>query len=312
MKAAQINSYGGPEIIEIREISKPSLKEGQILVEVDSASINAIDWKIRLGYMKKMIPLTFPITLGGDFAGKVVEVSESVTDFKVGDEVYGNGIIINKGSGSIAEFVAANAANTSLKPKSVNNKEASALPLVGTSAIQAIEDHINLQSGQKILIHGGAGGIGHVAIQFAKSLGAYVATTVKTEDIEFVKELGADEVIDYTKQNFEEILKDFDGVLDNVGGETTTKSVQVLKNGGVLVSLASYSFDKELLTKYGVKGIAQQTKTDTSHLKRLAELVDAEKIKIKIDKVFSLDQIKEAFTYQEQIHPKGKVVIKIK
>lgn len=312
MKAVQINAYGGNEVLGISENApKPNLKKEQVLVQVYAASINPVDWKIRAGYLKGMMPLQFPATLGGDFAGKVSEVGEGVTDFKLGDEVFGSAIVLNGGSGSFAEFLAANAANTARKPKSVNFIEAAALPLVGASAIQALEEHIKLQSGQKILIHGGAGGIGHTAIQLARALGAYVATTVNADDKEFVKQLGADETIDYKQGNFEEKLKDFDAVLDNVGGEISDKSGKVLKKGGVLVSMLGQP-SLELAQKYGVTAIGQGTNTNTKHLNRLTELVDSGKIKVYVDKVFPLEQAKEAFTYQEEVHPRGKVVLKIK
>jgi len=311
MKAAQINSYGEPDVIQINENSpKPSLKQGQLLIEVYAASINAIDWKFRAGYLQKMAPVQLPVTLGGDFAGKVTEIGEGVSNFKIGEEVYGQAIILAGGSGSMAEFVAANSANTARKPQSASYEEASALPLVGVSAIQALENHIKLHSGQKILIHGGAGGIGHIAIQFAKSLGAYVATTVKIEDSDFVKNLGVDEVIDYKTQKFEAILKDYDSVFDTVGGETTDKSFQILKKGGIIVSMLGEP-SKELTEKYGVTAIGEMTQTDTAHLDRLTELVESRKIKVHIDKVFPFEQIPEAFSYQEKNHPRGKVVIKI-
>ncbi len=312
MKAAQINSYGGPDVIQINENTpKPTLKSGQILVENYAASINAIDWKFRAGYLQKMAPVPLPVTLGGDFAGIVTEVNEGVSDFKVGDEVYGQAIVLNGGSGSMAQYVVANGANTALKPKTANFEEASALPLVGVSALQALEEHINLTKGQKILIHGAAGGIGHIAIQFAKSLGAYVATTVKAKDFGFVKGLGADEAIDYTSNKFEELLKDYDSVFDTVGGETTDKSFQVLKKGGIIVSMLGQP-NEELAEKYGVTAIGQGTKTDTAHLNHLSKLVDSGRIKVHIDKVFPFEQVKEAFTYQEKVHPRGKVVIKVR
>ncbi len=310
MKAIQINKYGGNEVLEIIDAPKPALKEGQILVENYAASINAIDWKFRTGYLQEMAPVPLPVTLGGDFAGKVVEIAEDITEFKVGDEVYGQAIILNGGSGSMAEFVVANCTNTALKPKSVNFEEASALPLVGVSALQALEENIKLQKNQKILIHGGAGGIGHIAIQLAKSIGAYVATTVQTKDVEFAKSLGADEVIDYKTQDFTDTLKDFDAVFDNAGGEASDKSFQVLKKGGVIVSMIGQP-NQELAQKYGVTAIGMGTKTDTTHLNRLTELVDTGKLKVNIDKVFALSQAREAFVYQEEIHPQGKVVIKI-
>lgn len=311
MKAVQINTYGGNEVLEIKDTPKPTLKEGQILVENYAASINAIDWKFRAGYLQEMAPVPLPVTLGGDFSGKVIEVGEGVSNFKVGDEVYGQAIILNGGSGSMAEFVAANGTNTSLKPKSVNFEDASALPLAGVSAVQGLEELTKLQKDQKILIHGGAGGVGHIAIQLAKSLGAFVATTVQTKDVEFAKSLGADEVIDYKTQKFEEMLHDFDAVFDTVGGETTEKSFQVLKKGGIIVSMLGQP-NQELALKYEVAAIGQGTQTDTVNLNRLVELVDAGKIKVYVDKVFSMAQVQEAFAYQEETHPQGKVVLKIK
>ena len=312
MKAVQIKEYGGNGVLEINaNTSKPTLAKGQILVEVHAASINPVDWKIRAGYLKEMAPLAFPTTLGGDFAGVIVGVGDDIADFKVGDQVFGQAIVLNGGSGSFAEFVAANANNTAHKPQSINFIDASALPLAGSSALQALEDHIKLRRTQKILIHGGAGGIGHLAIQIAKVLGAYVATTVSAKDIEYVKNLGADEIIDYKTQSFEELLKDFDAVFDTVGGETTAKSFKVLKKGGIIVSMLGQP-DMALAQKYGVIGIGQGTKTDTKHLDRLAKLVDGGKVKVHVDKVFPIEQVKEAFTYVQNSHPRGKVVLKIK
>lgn len=312
MKAIQINKYGGSEVLEVIQTApEPSLQNGQVLVEVYSASINPFDWKVRAGYMKDMMPLTFPATMGGDFAGTVSLVGAGVTDFKIGDEVYGSALIFNGGSGSFAELAAANVANIAMKPKKITTEEAAALPLVGSSAVQALEEHIKLQNGQKILIHGGAGGIGHIAIQIAEALGAYVATTVSTSDKDFVKQMGADQVIDYKTEKFESILKDFDAVYDTVGGATMTKSLQVLKRGGTLVSMLGKP-DEADIQKYGIIAVAQGTKTNASHLKRLAEYVDNGKVKVNVDKVFPLDQVKEAFDYQEKSSPKGKVILKIK
>ncbi|MBI2034279.1 MAG: NADP-dependent oxidoreductase [Candidatus Levybacteria bacterium] len=200
MKAAQYSTYGGAEVIEINNNAvKPTPQEGQVLVEVHAASINPFDWKLRAGYMKDMIPLSFPVTIGGDFAGIVVQAGPPRVDerqrVEAGDAVYGQALIINGGSGSLAEFAVANLKNIAAKPKNVTFEEAAALPLVGSSAVQALEDHIKLQKNQRILIHGGAGGIGHIAIQIAKYLGAFVATTVSSDDVDFVKKLGADEII---------------------------------------------------------------------------------------------------------------------
>lgn len=312
MKAAQINEYGGSEVIEISgSAEKPVLKEGQVLVEVYTASLNPIDYKIRLGYFKASPALIFPITLGTDFAGKVVEVAQGASGFKIGDEVFGNAIMLNGGSGTLAEFVAANIANTALKPKTLDFTQAAALPLAGASALQAIEEHINLQSGQKILIQGGAGGIGSLAIQLAKMHGAYIAATTSPQTLEFVKSLGVDRVIDYKSQDFSQIIKDFDAVFDTVSGETANKSLRVLKKGGIVVSMAG-QFDSEMAKQLGVIAITQGTNTSADKLERIAQLVDTGKLRAQVDKIFPLDKTREAFDYLEKEHPKGKVVVKIK
>lgn len=316
MKAAQFSDYGGPEVIIINEVPKPTLSGNQVLIEVHAAAINPFDYKLRRGYMKEMMPLQLPIILGGDFSGVVVGENR---------EVFGQSYGFGGGSGSIAEYLVANLDNIADKPKSIRHIEAGSLPLVGVSAIQALEQHINLPSfakasagKQKILIHGGAGGIGSIAIQLAKHMGAYVATTVTGDEIEFVKSLGADEVIDYKSQDFSEILKDYDAVYDTVGGDTTNKSFKVLKKslpagrqGGVLVSMLGEP-SAELAKQYGVVVVGQNTKTNSKNLSRLAELVDQGAIKPQVDKVFPLDQTRQAFEYAETGHPRGKVVIEIK
>lgn len=311
MKAAQYNSYGGPEVIKIKEVLEPVLNRGQVLVEVYAASINPVDWKVRAGYMKDMMPLEFPVTIGGNFSGVVRKVADDVAEFKIGDEVYGQALVLNGGSGSIAEMVASNTANTVYKPKRANHIEAASLPLVGVSAIQALEQHINLHRDQKILINGGSGGIGSIAIQLAKHIGAYVVATASTEHIDFVKTLGASEVIDYKKENVAEKIHDFDAVFDTAGGESRDNAMKVLKKGGVIVSMTGAP-DQKLAEEYGVKAIGQNTDTNAKNLIRLAELVDQGIIKPQVDKVFTLDQTKEAFEYQETSHPKGKVVISMK
>jgi len=312
MKAAQINAYGGSDVVEInRNAPTPTASAGTILVEVHAAGVNPVDWKIREGYMQKMVPLQFPATLGGDFSGIVTEVGEGVSDFKTGDEVYGQAIVVGGGSGSFAEFVATKAKSAAQKPKSITHTEAAALPLAGVSALQALTEHINLSEGQKILIHGGAGGIGTMAIQLAKHLGASVATTATGDETSYVKELGADEVIDYKNQRFEDVVHDYDAVFDTVGGETYTRSFPVLKKGGVIVSMLEQP-SAELMEKHGVKAIAQGTQVTTKHLSKLAELVDQGVMSVHIGKTFPLDQAGEALAYLQTGKALGKVVIEIK
>lgn len=311
MKAAQYNKYGDTSVIEINEKAEaPQLKNGQVLVEVIATGINPIEVAIRNGYTQEMLPLTFPVNLGGDFSGVVSKVGEGVIDFKAGDEVYGIANPFKGGSGAAAEFVVANAVNTGFKPGSVDHVNAAALPLSGTSAVQALEEHIKLQSGQRILIHGGAGGVGSIAVQIAKALGAYVSATASTDDVEFVKNLGADEVIDYKKQDFTEVIKDYDAVFATVGDDIPTRSLSVVKEGGIVVSMAGEP-DQEVAKERKVTAIGQMTQGTTEQLDRLEKLVDAGKVKAIIDKTFSLDQTKEAYDLLES-HPRGKVVITVK
>ncbi len=311
MKAAQINQYGGQDVLIINnDTRKPAVQPDQVLVEVHSAGVNPFDWKVREGYMKDMVPMPFPATLGGDLAGIVTELGEGVTGFALGDAVYGQANAVS-GVGSYAEFAPAAAESLAPKPKSTDFINAAALPLAGVSAYQALVDHMNLQAGQKILIHGGAGGIGSLAIQLAKHLGAYAATTATGEDVEFVKGLGADEVIDYKTQAFEESIKDYDVVFDTIGGETNAKSYQVLKPGGILVSMVEEP-KGDLAEKHQVKPIHQSTKVTTERLNKLAGLVDQGVINPQVGKVFPLDQAAEALEYLKQGKHKGKVVLKVK
>ncbi|MGB8217506.1 MAG: NADP-dependent oxidoreductase [Candidatus Methanoperedens sp.] len=311
MKAAQIKKYGGSEVVEVNNNApKPAVSEGHLLIEVYAAGINPVDWKIREGYMRQM-PLKFPATLGGDFSGAVVEVGSGVSGFKKGDEVYGQAGALRGGSGSFAEFVLADIKVTARKPKNIGHVEAAALPLTGVSAWQALVDHIMLSRGKKILIHGGAGGIGTMAIQIAKYLGAYVATTVNAKDFEYVRELGADEVIDYKNQSFLDMLNNFDAVFDTVGGDTYEKSFKVLRKGGVIVSMLEQP-NQKLMKQYGVNAIGQFTQVNSERLSKVAELAEKRVIKVHVDKIFPLDKAGEALEFLQTGHPRGKVVLKMK
>lgn len=309
MKAAQFSEYGGPEVITVVEVEKPVPKVGQVLVQVKAAAINPFDGKLRQGYMKDTIPLGLPVTVGADFSGIVTEVPIGITNYKVGDEVYGSAIILNGGSGAMAEYAAANTTSLALKPANASFQEAAAVVLVGVSAVQAL-DQLNLADGKKILIHGGAGGIGSVAIQYAKHLGAYIATTAKESDKDFVTQLGADEVIGYENQKFEEILNNYDAVFDTVGGETYTRSFFILKRGGIVISMVEQP-NEQLMAQYGVTALPMSSKVNTASLNRLAEQVNTGTIKPQVDKSFPITQTAEAFEYMQTASPKGKVVIKV-
>jgi len=309
MKAAQINKYGGSEVVEInKNMPKPAVSQGKVLIEVYAAGVNPVDWKLRAGYLQQMMLLKFPATLGGDFSGVVVDVGEDVSAFKKGDEVYGSALVFGGGSGAFAEFALASAKAAAHKPKRINHVEAAALPLVGVSAYQALVDHIGLTKDKRILIHGGAGGIGAIAIQLAKHMRAYVATTASARDIEYVKELGADEALDYKSQSFETILRDYDAVYDTVGGETYVKSFKVLKKGGIIVSMLEQP-SSELMEQYGVNAIGQFTRINRERLSKLSEFIDKGIIKVHVDKTFPLEQAGEALVYLQTGHPRGKVVL---
>lgn len=310
-----MKGYGSSEVVEINQnaAAPNDPSDEKVLVKVKAAGVNPIDWKIREGYMQQMIPLQFPSTLGMDFSGTIEKVGAGVSGFNVGDEVYGQASVTRGGSGAFAEIALANADSVAHKPKSLNHQEAAGLPLVGVSAWQALVETIGLTDGQKkILIHGGAGGIGSIAIQLVKRLGAYVATTASTNDKQFVKELGADEVIDYKTQTFEDLLPhDYDAVFDTVGGETYKRSFEVLKRGsGMIVSMLEQP-NQQLMEQFGVKAIFQFTQVNRERLTKLAQWVDQNNIRVNVDRTFPLEQAGKALDYQKDVHPRGKVVLAI-
>jgi alcohol dehydrogenase len=315
MKSARIKGYGSTsDVIEIDQNTPapndPS--EGKVLVKEKAAGVNPIDWKISEGYMQQVMPLELPATLGWDFSGIVEKSGAGVSEIKRGDEVYGQSPVVIGGSGTFAEMALANADNITQKPKTLSHEEAAGLPTVGATAWQALVDTIGLSKGQKILIHGGAGGVGSIAIQLAKYLGAYVATTVSEKDKQFVKGLGADEIIDYKTQTFEDLLShDYDAVLDTVGGETYTRSFKVLKRGsGIIVSTLEQP-NQELMEKFGVKAIFVQSQVSKERLTKLAQWVDQNNVHVNVDKTFPLEDAAKALDYQRNVHPRGKVVLAI-
>ena len=313
MKAIQIKKYGSNDVVEVNETaSAPSLSSGKILVNIKASGVNPVDWKIREGYMQQIMPLQFPSTLGMDFSGVVKQVEEDAhSDFKQGDEVYGQASIFSGGSGAFAELALASIDSIAHKPKTLNYLEAAALPLVGVSAWQALVEHIGLSKDKKVLVQGGAGGIGSIAIQLAKHLGAIVATTVSTNDKQFVQELGADQVIDYKTENFEDIVHDYDAVFDTVSGDTYKRSFKVLKKGSGMIVSTLEQPNSELMNQYGIKAVFLFSQVNKQRLTKLAEWVDQNNIRVNIDKIFSLDEAAKALDYQKEGHPRGKLVLTI-
>lgn len=310
MKAAQINEYGDPSVIHINEVDKPTPGPDQVLVEVHASNVNPFDAKLRAGYMKDGIPLQFPFTIGGDIAGVVTGLGQGVNTLAVGDTVYGNAAGVAGNSGAIAEYAATKASQIAKAPANLDFIQAGSLPLVGVSALQALTDELHLQAGQKIFITGGAGGIGSIAIQIAKNIGGYIATTATGEGVEFARELGADEVIDYKTQDYTELLHDYDAVFDTVGDDFT-KTLNVLKNGGTAISMTAHA-DQAKADELGVSAKTQATHITTEILDRLRELIESGHVTPQVGKVFGLNDVQLAYATWENGAVRGKVVIEIK
>lgn len=326
MKAIQINQYGHNDVIHLtKDTNKPKVTPGNVLVQVHAAGVNPVDWQIREGLLQKLVKVPFPATLGVDFSGVVVDVGEGVKDFKKGDEVFGASNFYRDGQGTFAEFAVVDAKKIALKPKKLTHTEAAALPLAGVSALQSLVEIMKLSKGKKVFINGGSGGIGTLAIQLAKGLGCYVATTAREKNKKFLQELGADEVIDFERQKFEEILHDYDAVLDLVGGESYIKSFKVIKNGGTIVSLLEAP-RQELSEKYAAMLAHLRTETgenpkvtatfmltgvNKERLTMLATLADRGAFEVILDKSFSLEAVKDALEYVRTQHPRGKVVLEV-
>lgn len=309
MRAAQVSAYGDPSVVKVVDVDKPEVAEGQVLVKVHAASLNPFDTSVRAGYVAKALPEP-PFTLGGDIAGVVVEVGDGVSHVSIGDKIYGQAQVIAGNSGAFAEFAVTKASQVAKMPQNLDFQEAASLPLVGVSALQGIYEHINLQKDQKILIVGGSGGIGAVAVQVAKHVGAYVAATASGDGLALVEKLGADEVIDYKVEAFEDTQKGYDAAFDTAGGENFDKTLRVLKQGGVTVSMIAPP-NEALASELGVTAIQESTHVNTEVLDKLRELVEAKVVVPKVAQVFKLDEVVKAFEARENAHLNGKIVLAI-
>ena len=307
MRAARLHEYGAADLLRVEDVPVPALAPATVLVRIHAAGVNPIDWKTRAGQLRDKLPLELPATLGGDFSG-VVEAVGPGAAFAIGDPVYGQASATNGGSGSFAELALAPASTIAPKPTRVDHARAAALPLAGVSALQALTEHLRVTRGQRILVHGGAGGIGALAIQIAKHLGAHVTTTASAKQREDASRAGADTVIDNEAQRFEEVVPDLDAVFDTVGGDTYVRSFQTLKPGGRLVSMLEPPRD-DLMREFRVEAFAQVTRVTTERLLRLAELVDSGVIEARIARTFPLERAPAALAHLEKDSPRGKVMI---
>jgi NADPH:quinone reductase-like Zn-dependent oxidoreductase len=332
MKAFFIERYG-KQNGSIGEMPEPAVGVHDVLVQVHATSVNPLDSKIRTGEFKLILPYTFPLILGSDLAGVVVRTGSAVTRFKLGDEVYARPPETR--IGTFAELIAVNENALALKPSNLTMAEAASIPLAALTAWQALVEIAQVKKGQKVLIHAGSGGVGTLAIQLAKHLGAFVATTTSTANVDWVKALGADVVIDYKQQDFATQLHDFDVVLNSLGTDVLGKSVGILKPGGQLISIsgpptAQFARQQKLpwllrqvmrLLSSGIRRKARKQRVnydflfmraDGLQLQKITSLIEAGAIKPVIDRSFPFESTEEAMQYVEQGRAKGKVIITIR
>jgi NADPH:quinone reductase-like Zn-dependent oxidoreductase len=333
MKAFIVERYGRKGAGRLGEMPEPELRDGDVMVRIHAAGVNLLDSKIRTGEFKLILPYRLPLILGNDVAGVVTRVGPRVRRFKPGDEVYARPH--QDRIGTFAEFISMNEDDVAIKPKTLTMEEAASIPLVGLTAWQALIERAHLKKGQKVLIHAGSGGVGTFAIQLAKNVGATVATPTSTTNDDLVRRLGADVVVDYKKDDFEKILRDYDIVVNSLGKETLEKSLRALKPGGKLISISGPP-DPDFATDIGSGWLLRQLmgvlsyrirrqarrhrvsysflfmKANGAQLREITSLVDAGTIRPVVDRIFPFEATNEALAYVETGRAKGKVVIKIR
>jgi len=333
MKAFILDGYAKAGALRFGEMPEPAVRDNDVLVQVHAASINVLDSKIRNGEFKFLLPYRLPLILGNDVAGIVVRVGSGVRRFKVGDEVYARPDTLR--IGTFAELIAINEDAVAHKPKALSMEEAASIPLVALTAWQVLVERANLRKGQKVLIHAGSGGVGTIAIQLAKHLGAHVATTTSAANADWVKRLGADVVIDYGKDDFEKVLQGYDVVLNSLGADVLEKSLRVLKPGGKLISISGPpdpAFAKDIeaswflkqvmrLLSYRIRKKANRSgvsysflfmKASGDQLREIGSLIDAGAIRPVVDKVFPFASTNEAMAYVDKGRAKGKVIVSVR
>ena len=333
MKALTFQRYGKSPAIGFSELPRPALKADELLVEVHAAGVNPVDNMIPTGLFKAALKFQLPATMGSDLAGVVVEVGSRVTRFKVGDAVFAN--IFDLGTGAIAEYAVVPETAAAPKPANLDFVQAASIPMVGLTSWQALKERIGLRAGQKVFIPAGAGGIGTFAIQLSKLLGAKVGTTTSTGNVALVRSLGADEVVDYKKQDFENVLRDYDAVLGTLRGDSIEKSIGILKPRGKIVSLvgpldAAFARARRanvfltvvfalmsrkimrLAKKQNVDYSFLFARADGDQLTQIGQLLETQRIRPVIDRVFPFEQAKEALDYLAQGRAKGKVVVQMR
>lgn len=306
MYAIRVHAYGDANQLHLEQVAQPEPQQGEVLVRVYAAGVNAIDWKVRSGMAKDIMPTTFPYVPGLDFAGLVERVGAGVTTFQPGQAVFGQG-----SGGTYAEYGIASAETLALKPTSLNFEEAATVPTGATAAWQGLFDHGHLQAGQRVLILGGSGGVGIFAVQFAHSKGAHVITTTSTSNIEFVQALGADRVIDYTRTHVEDEVRDVDLVFDTVGGPATASALPTLKRGGKLITIAGQP-DEGQAQRLGVSAEFFSEQISTNLLQMFARSIDAGELRPSSPTIFPLIEANKAQELSQAGHGRGRIVLHVR
>ena len=304
MKAERIHAFGGPQVMQLEDIPMPSPGRDELLVRVHAAGVNPSDWKRREG---KLGPLALPAVLGRDYSGVVEAIGNGVTDFHVGDAVFG---VAATGSGSFAEYLLARPSESAKTPPGLDHLHAAALPVSALTAWQTLFDTADLQAGQSVLVHGAAGGVGCIAVQLARWKGAHVIGTASSDNLDLVHGLGADEVVDYRTTRFEDVVHDVDVVLDTIGGETQDRSWRVLRRGGILVSIVQAT-PAGKPASYGVRGVFVVERPRGDELARIADLVASGQLRLNIATVLPLSEARKALELSESHHARGKIVIAV-
>jgi NADPH:quinone reductase-like Zn-dependent oxidoreductase len=307
MKAVRIHSFGGPETLVIDEVPRPEPGPGEVLVKVHAAGVNPVDWKIRQGYFESFAPHQLPLTLGWDLSGTVEETGPGVNEWKVGDAVYA--MADASRNGSDAEYIVIDADLLAAKPRSLDHARAAAVPLAALTAWHALFEYGNLKAGQKVLIHGAAGGVGGFAVQMAAHKGALVAGTGSARNRSLILESGASNFIDYAATPFEKAVSDVDMVLDTVGGETHARSYAVLRKGGLLLSTSTMP-DPVKAEEHGVRAKYVQNRPDAKALKEIAEWIDKGYLRVMAESL-PLEQARKAHELSQGGHVRGKLVLRI-
>ncbi len=303
MQAARIHDYGGPEQIVIEQVPRPEPKAGEVLVHLNAAGVNPVDWKIRAGYLKQFMPLTFPWIPGTEGAGVVEAIGSNVTRLRRGDAVFGP---INN---SYAEYAVAPVTDLFAKPDVLSFEEAASVSVGALTAWQAVIEEAQVQPGKQVLVHGGAGGVGLYAVQLSRWKGAHVTATASAANADFVRSLGAESVIDYQTTQFEDIVKDVDAVIDTVGGDLAERSLRVIRPGGVYVSTAGM-VDPKMGQARNIRVVSAH-RADTGKLQLIIELLQSKQVRPVVGKVFPLAQARQAQELSQTRHGRGRIILRI-